>query len=202
MNEGKSVKAQRAHFEVQESRTAENGLEIVIFVPEWSGLNISARFTLQGGPGEAPTDPRPYLRKAIETLQAELADIDKCPVHRLRSTTPPAEDAVEELRTKLRMIVSHATGGHSQDIDASVNDICVRISAMRNKVYQAGKDRASSGIERLVEALEPFASLPFDSDMPGDLSDEEAAEWFGSYSIPALAIRRARSAIKETTHAD
>jgi hypothetical protein len=47
---------------------------------------------------------------------------------------------VERLRHKLRMIVSHATGGHSQDIDASINDICVRISENRNHVFAHGKE--------------------------------------------------------------
>jgi len=63
--------------------------------------------------------------------------------HRLASTPSPVAAVpvgeVDELRHKLRMIVSHATGGASQDIDCSVNDICVAISANRNLVYQAGK---------------------------------------------------------------
>lgn len=43
--------------------------------------------------------------------------------------------------TKLRMIVSHASGGNLQyDPKMTVNDICVEISKHHNKVYQAGKD--------------------------------------------------------------
>ena len=63
--------------------------------------------------------------------------------------TPPIQaaesgllDELDSLKHKLRMIVSHATGGSCQDIDLSVNDICVRISANRNVIYQAGKDAA------------------------------------------------------------
>ena len=56
--------------------------------------------------------------------------------------TDPTKEAVDELRAKMRMIVSHATGGSFSDIDASVNDICVRITANRNHIYQAGKDAA------------------------------------------------------------
>lgn len=61
------------------------------------------------------------------------------------------EAGLDELRAKLRMIVSHATCGHSQDIDASVNDICVRISANRNFVYRASKDRALEDAAKVAE---------------------------------------------------
>lgn len=59
----------------------------------------------------------------------------------LRST-PTANAPVADVEHKLRMIVSHATGGSSQDIDASVNDICVAITRMRNKVWEGGRESA------------------------------------------------------------
>jgi hypothetical protein len=51
---------------------------------------------------------------------------------------------VEALRAKLRMIVSHATGGSSQDIDAYTNDICVRITENVNRIYAHGQEAALS----------------------------------------------------------
>ena len=47
----------------------------------------------------------------------------------------------------------------------------------------------------LYEALKPFADMPFDCDMPSDLTDDEAAEWFASYTLPASLIRQARAAL-------
>lgn len=66
----------------------------------------------------------------------------------------PAASSVERLETevakwrhKLWMVACHALGGGMPDIkgiEQSTNDICVQISALRNKVYQAGKDAALS----------------------------------------------------------
>lgn len=72
------------------------------------------------------------------------------------------ERELDELRAKLRMVVSHATGGHSQDIDAGVNDICVRISANRNAIYQAGKDRSLEEAAKVARAV--FDANPGDND--------------------------------------
>jgi len=52
---------------------------------------------------------------------------------------------IAELRHKLWMVACHATGGsitEIEGIDRSTNDICVQITAFRNRVYQAGKDAA------------------------------------------------------------
>lgn len=51
---------------------------------------------------------------------------------------------------------------------------------------------AQERIAALEEALGVFAQLPDDPDMPADLTDEEAREWFNSYSLPAYWLRRAR----------
>lgn len=75
---------------------------------------------------------------------------------------PPASrkadsDEKAALNTKLRMIVSHATGGASQDTEASVNDICVRITQRSNAVYEAGKKATAELIEELKRALQQIA---------------------------------------------
>lgn len=69
--------------------------------------------------------------------------------HRLHST-----DFERGLEHKLRMIVSHATGGGSQDIDESTNDICVRISAMRSRLYLDGKARGLEAGAKMAEREE------------------------------------------------
>ncbi|MBB5770837.1 hypothetical protein HNP47_000806 [Brevundimonas vesicularis] len=77
------------------------------------------------------------------------------------------EGAAGDLRTILRNVVAHATGGSVLNGDElGLNDICCRITQMRNKVYLAGKDSAhpsptpAADADRMriaVEALEPFA---------------------------------------------
>lgn len=83
---------------------------------------------------------------------------------RTPTALPSAEDAylVEDLRHRLMMIVSHATGGCSQDIDRSVNDICCDITRHRNAIYLTGKESAlqspcaSDEVLGEVGDVEPF----------------------------------------------
>lgn len=47
--------------------------------------------------------------------------------------------AIEALQAKMRMIISHASGGHlskPEDIDRSTNDICVEISRHHNRIWE------------------------------------------------------------------
>lgn len=55
---------------------------------------------------------------------------------------PTVPEAGQDLEHKLRMIVSHATGGNCQDISLSTNHLSVLITKHVNRVYQAGKDAA------------------------------------------------------------
>lgn len=60
---------------------------------------------------------------------------------------------VEHLRAKLRMIVSHATGGAMSDehcINLPTNEISVRITEHVNVVYAAGKKDAN---EKMIDML-------------------------------------------------
>jgi hypothetical protein len=53
--------------------------------------------------------------------------------------------SVEEIRHKLRMIISHASGGALSkpgDIDRSVNDICVEISRHKNDIWKQAQESA------------------------------------------------------------
>ena len=70
-------------YSTADSRIYEDGLEIKLFIPT-HGDTITGRFVTQGDFDyncKSPPDPRPYLERAIETLKAELADVDLCPIH-------------------------------------------------------------------------------------------------------------------------
>jgi hypothetical protein len=57
----------------------------------------------------------------------------------------PNTAEIVELRQKLRMIISHASGGHLSepgDIDRSTNDICVEISRHHNRVWEHAQESA------------------------------------------------------------
>lgn len=61
---------------------------------------------------------------------------------------------LDALRSKLRNVVSHATGGNWSDhADASLNDICVEISRFRNVLYQDGKDKGREECQPELDAL-------------------------------------------------
>lgn len=45
----------------------------------------------------------------------------------------------DDVTAKLACVISHATGGATSDTSLSLNEIGVRITALRNKIYEAGK---------------------------------------------------------------
>jgi hypothetical protein len=50
---------------------------------------------------------------------------------------------IDELHTKLRLVISHASGGHlskPEDMHRSINDICVEISRVRNMMWEHAKE--------------------------------------------------------------
>lgn len=54
---------------------------------------------------------------------------------------------------KLRMIVSHATMGHTNGEGMSVNDICVRITACRNIVWRDAQIAAAKPYRIALEKI-------------------------------------------------
>jgi UDP-N-acetylglucosamine transferase subunit ALG13 len=63
----------------------------------------------------------------------------------LRAASDDVWREVDELRHKLRMIISHASGGalsEPGDIDRSVNDICVEISRHKNEIWKHAQEVA------------------------------------------------------------
>lgn len=58
--------------------------------------------------------------------------------------------------TQLRMIISHASGGHLSepgDIDRSTNDICVQISAHKNEIWKHAQEVATAKADTLLAEL-------------------------------------------------
>lgn len=57
--------------------------------------------------------------------------------------TPNQGKEYQELRQKLRMIISHASGGRLskvEDLDRSTNDICVEISKHHNRIWEHARE--------------------------------------------------------------
>lgn len=76
-----------------------------------------------------------WVEKALAALTAEPA-----------AKAGDADDALGKLKHKLWMIICHASGGRlskPEDVDRSVNDICVQITAKVNDAYEAGKQVAA-----------------------------------------------------------
>ncbi len=66
-----------------------------------------------------------------------------------------AKDArIKELETERTMIVSHATMGQTDGIGLTVNDISVRVTALRNKLYDEGKKEVEALGARIKELEE------------------------------------------------
>jgi hypothetical protein len=61
-----------------------------------------------------------------------------------------AEAELAALEVKARNIVSHATGGALTDLSKSLNDICVEISAVKNRIFN---EALAIGAERKAKEL-------------------------------------------------
>jgi Lar family restriction alleviation protein len=75
-----------------------------------------------------------------------------------RTQASGANAALDELRGKFRMVISHASGGHLSepgDIDRHTNDICVEISRHHNRVWEHAQEtaRKEGANAALIEAF-------------------------------------------------
>lgn len=66
-------------------------------------------------------------------------------------TTDPKDAEIARLMAERRMIVSHATMGQTDGEGLSVNAISVKITALRNELYQDGAARAEKAEAALAE---------------------------------------------------
>ena len=67
-------------------------------------------------------------------------------------TTDPRDAEIARLMAERRMIVSHATMGQTDGEGLSVNAISVKITALRNELYQDGAARAEKAEAALAES--------------------------------------------------
>ncbi len=68
---------------------------------------------------------------------------------------------IKELESERIMIVSHATMGETAGVGMTVNEISVRVTALRNALYNEGKKEAEAlkaKLSAVEKALEPSAS--------------------------------------------
>lgn len=65
-------------------------------------------------------------------------------VNRLRSEVSWLRAEVEQLGSERRMLVSHATMGGTDGTGLSVNEISCRVTALRNALYERGKDECEA----------------------------------------------------------
>lgn len=71
------------------------------------------------------------------------ADEVETTIAALKAERDAAVARAERAEADRRMIVSHATMGGTDGQEMGLNEICVRITAVRNEIYQEGKARAA-----------------------------------------------------------
>lgn len=109
----------------------------------------------------------------------------------------PADDLRaenERLKGRLRMIVSHATMGATTGEGMSVNDISVKITVLRNEVYQAGKDADLAEARAREAAAWEAGATAMGSALWGHADDER-------FRAHNLAILRAKDRLTPPTDA-
>ena len=72
-------------------------------------------------------------------------------VEDLKADNAAKDTRIKELETERTMIVSHATMGQTDGIGLTVNDISVRVSALRNELYEEGRKQAEALVARIKE---------------------------------------------------
>lgn len=79
-----------------------------------------------------------------DTIEALAASVDRANAANEALCADVEAQAAElaRLKSRLRMIVSHATMGSTDGEGQSTNDICVRITDLRNELYQDAKAAA------------------------------------------------------------
>ncbi|WP_136682013.1 hypothetical protein [Falsirhodobacter xinxiangensis] len=124
---------------------------------------------LSGHPSAAPTDYQTRMLDGGLAVLKSAAPTDNTALaaawyagHQYRAAGGAAQDnpysaafsqpaapqptpEVEALKSKLRMIVSHATAGRTDGEGQSVNDICVQITALRNELWEDAQAALARG---------------------------------------------------------
>lgn len=119
---------------------------------------------------------------------------------------------IEQLEAEKRNIVSHATGGGSKGEGMSLNDICVRITAFRNRLWSDAQSTArADALREAADAGTEWASRQYSiEDVDADffvrnpilaLIDKEPTH-SGKPDYPAELRRHAKSLIAAATFFD
>ena len=118
------------------------------------------------------------LQNQIVTLTLQKEDLEADNV---------AKDArVKELETERTMIVSHATMGEMDGIGLTVNDISVRVTALRNKLYDEGKKQSEALEAKLTAAEKALDGIAGYTDTPSGEWREKHPELAEAISKPGV----------------
>lgn len=127
------------------------------------------------------------------TLGTACGRCERCIERKPAAMSSTTNATTAELESKLRCVISHATGGSCDDISLSLNEIGVRITRHVNRVWESAQESAlakatpSPQIERAKEALEQIALLASNY---GAWYENDAWEWgqsIGKEAEKALA---------------
>lgn len=145
-----------ASWDHSEFRTAQNGLDINIFVFA-DEPRTSATFSTQSGEGEELPPPYDLLQRAIETLQAEQRGLASCPAH---SANPPAPTATAESGlegvnwNEITNIVNSQCDDPDADLSWVIDIVCDELRSPEADTVGALRE----ALERLIEAADNCAS--------------------------------------------
>jgi len=119
---------------------AERQNEVVALANRW-----------EGGSGELilPITLHEVRAAAMAICALRLLPLQSAPP---KLSPEPTVAMVEDLRARMRMIVSHATGGAGVDIDSPINTICVRITQRVNRVWEAAQEAALAAAQPATRA--------------------------------------------------
>lgn len=96
---------------------------------------------------------------------------------------------VDDLKARLRMIVSHATGGHwheQESLERSINDICVEISAHNNRIWKHAQESAltAAGVTEMRSGVIEECARIAEGFSPDHAPDEKGWSYFNPDTGP------------------
>ena len=116
------------------------------------------------------------------------------------SVAVPQAGEVEQLRHKFWMVICHASGGRlskPEDVDRSINDICVQIKQKVNDAYHSGEKAALSSqqafgdhaeidavIAGMIDQAPSFAATPTEAPTSAAPDDRLMGRWMPIETAP------------------
>lgn len=133
------------------------------------------------------TEQPALFARVINAIRAEAAaDTDGL------SLVRALRDSAEKAKADLRMVVSHATMGSTDGTGLSLNDICVKITALRNQIYIDAKAAQALVVERCMATIQAFSGSEEEADYKAYLANElrALADTDGLALVQALRAER------------